>query len=46
MIFYLDRHVKVYDTTDYSVVASLDYPSAITSIGISVSKKLQMDYLQ
>jgi len=33
----IDRHVKVYDTTDYSVVANLDYPSAITSIGLSES---------
>eukprot|EP00794_Sanderia_malayensis_P009625 gene9625-10610_t len=31
----IDRHVKVYDTQDFSVVSSLDYPSAILSIGIS-----------
>ena len=35
--FYFLRHVKVYDTNDYSVVASIDYPSAITSMGLSVS---------
>eukprot|EP00795_Rhopilema_esculentum_P006449 gene6449-11894_t len=33
----IDRHVKVYNTDDYSVVASLEYPSAVTSIGLSTS---------
>jgi len=31
----LDRLVKVYDIASYSVVASLDYPSAILSMAIS-----------
>jgi len=31
----LDRHVKVYDMQDCSVVANLDYPSPILSLGLS-----------
>ncbi len=31
------RHVKIYDVTSYQPVHSLDYPSAILSLGVSVS---------
>lgn len=33
----LDRHVKVYDTSDFSVTSSMDYPSAILSMGLSLT---------
>ncbi|XP_068694302.1 U3 small nucleolar RNA-associated protein 15 homolog [Montipora foliosa] len=31
----LDRHVKIYDVQDYTVVHSIDYPAPILSLGIS-----------
>jgi len=31
----LDRHVKIYDIQDYTVVHSMDYPSPILSLGVS-----------
>jgi len=31
----LDRHVKVYDAQDYSVIANMDYPSPILAMDIS-----------
>ena len=37
--------MKVYDTTNYSVVANLDYPSAITSMGLSVSAVFCLHYI-
>ncbi|XP_063955936.1 U3 small nucleolar RNA-associated protein 15 homolog [Lytechinus pictus] len=35
----LDRHVKVYDVTTYQLVASMDYPAPILSLGISSDDK-------
>lgn len=38
VIYYLHcRHVKIYDIQDYTVVHSMDYPSPILSLGVSVS---------
>lgn len=31
----LDRHVKIYDIQDYTVVHSMDYPAPILSLGVS-----------
>lgn len=31
----LDRHVKIYDISNYKVVHTLDYPNAILSLGVS-----------
>ncbi|XP_022110346.1 U3 small nucleolar RNA-associated protein 15 homolog [Acanthaster planci] len=31
----IDRHVKVYDVASYKLVASLDYPAPILSMGVS-----------
>lgn len=31
----LDRHVKIYDVQDYTVVHSMDYPSPILSLAVS-----------
>lgn len=31
----LDRHVKIYDVRDYTVVHSMDYPSPILSLAVS-----------
>ena len=31
------RHVKIYDIQDYTVVHSMEYPSPILSLGVSVS---------
>ncbi|CAH3163190.1 unnamed protein product [Porites lobata] len=31
----LDRHVKIYDIQDYTVVHSMEYPSPILSLGVS-----------
>ena len=35
----LDSHVKIYDAGTYKTVHTLDYPNAVLSLGISVSKK-------
>ena len=32
------RHLKIYDIQDYSVVHSIDYPSPILSVAMSVSQ--------
>ena len=32
------RHVKIYDVTSYKLVANLDYPGPILSMGIAVSR--------
>lgn len=34
-----DKHVKIYDTANYRVVHTLDYPSGVLSVAISVSRK-------
>lgn len=31
----LDKHVKIYDISNYKVVHTLDYPSAVLSLGVS-----------
>ncbi|CAG0890483.1 unnamed protein product [Cyprideis torosa] len=36
----LDRHVKIYDITDYSVVHSLTYPSPVLSLGVAENAEL------
>jgi len=35
----LDRHVKIYDVTDYEVLHTYDYSSPILSLAVSVSVK-------
>lgn len=35
----LDRRVKVYDVKDYKLIANLDYPSSILSLGLDGSGK-------
>ncbi|XP_002167466.1 U3 small nucleolar RNA-associated protein 15 homolog isoform X1 [Hydra vulgaris] len=35
----LDRHVKVYDIEDYSLVANIDYPSPILAMDISADSQ-------
>ena len=37
LICVFSRHVKIYDITDYKVVHSIDYPSPILCLGLSVS---------
>lgn len=34
----LDRHVQIYDAGTYNTIHTLDYPNAVLSIGISVSR--------
>lgn len=38
----LDRHVKVYDAGTFKTVHTLDYPNAVLSLGISVSKMINV----
>lgn len=33
----LDRHVKIYDVSNYKVVHNIDYPNVVLSVGVSVS---------
>jgi len=33
----LDRHVKIYEMTNFEVIQTIDYSSPILSLGISVS---------
>ena len=40
IIFFVCRHVKIYDVKDYKVVHSMDYPSPILCLGLSVSSSL------
>lgn len=35
----LDRHVKIYDAGTYKTLHTLDYPSSVLSIAISVRKR-------
>ena len=41
----LFRHVKFHDVNTYQVVHSLDYPSAILSVAVSVSPVISTSFI-